>query len=161
DDFAAVFHLTRLAALRPADAEPRRRRGALHAEAGRWREAAADLARAAELDPGGADLVALAHTQLGAGDDEGYRRAVRRGAGRADAAEAALGGGLAFGPPAGPALLARVATRPPPLMALPGMFVAMLSVARPGVLESPERLLAVVGRVGDFWRAPALVRLGR
>jgi eukaryotic-like serine/threonine-protein kinase len=73
---AARWHLGRLLASRPADAlDVALLRGDLAGRLGLWKEAEADFAAAAALDPAGWRApVGKAHAQLGAGDRAGYRK---------------------------------------------------------------------------------------
>src|SRR5207248_1859620 len=71
-----VFHLSRLLEADPANALDWGRRGNIHAVLGRWEQAAADYARAVELEADQAGIWNLhALVRLRSGDMAGYRRA--------------------------------------------------------------------------------------
>jgi WD40 repeat protein/Flp pilus assembly protein TadD len=72
--FAAQFHLQCLIRLEPGNSRHFGRRGYVHAEQGQWQQAAADFARAIDLDQNAPwALNGLAAVRLAVADEAGYR----------------------------------------------------------------------------------------
>jgi WD40 repeat protein/tetratricopeptide (TPR) repeat protein len=163
----ALEDYTQALKLRPDFVLALRDRGGIHAQLGQWREAVADLGRAAKLSgPTGPTVWSwLALAQLGSGDTAAYKKTCTRMLatfGRSPA-QVWAGGALAAGPLApfaAPLTLLVADQAAPPGEDAIGTTVLLCAV-RPDTLADWKPLLALVDKSNAEVRGKLLCRLGR